>query len=122
MGVTLGVRKWTTKWLRRRTGSTSANHPEERSDEGSMFGKPRSRSRGKHTSFAPLRMTREFLFLFHFFAAARLVSSDDLLLLLGGHDVVVTHLHVEAAASLRHCSELGAVAEHLGHRHFGFHN
>ena len=32
------------------------------------------------------------------------------------------HLHVEAAAALRHRREIGAVGQHLRHGHFGLHD
>src|SRR6266849_1083166 len=61
------------------------------------------------------------LFLFLHFSSCRLCLLDDLLLQLGWYHVVMIHLHVEAAASLGHRSQVSAVGEHLRHGHLGFH-
>src|SRR5205807_6016075 len=36
------------------------------------------------------------------------------------HDVVMRHLHAEAASTLRHGSEIGTVAEHFCHGNLSF--
>src|SRR3954451_6547894 len=62
------------------------------------------------------------LFFLHNPSTRGLRCGDDLLLLLRGDDVVMGHLHGEAAAALGHGSEVGAVGEHFGHGHFSFHH
>src|SRR6185437_10775386 len=65
------------------------------------------------------REKKKLLFHLHHFAAFGPVLRDDLLLVDGGDKVVMGHLHVEAAACLRHGSQFGAVGKHFRHRDFG---
>src|SRR5580700_3909960 len=64
---------------------------------------------------------RFLLFLFLHLAPCRFRLLNNLLLQLSRHRVVMMHFHVEAAATLRHRSQIHAVGEHLRHRHFGLH-
>src|SRR6185312_1242235 len=64
------------------------------------------------------REKKKLLFHLHHFAAFGPVLRDDLLLVDGGDKVVMERLNVEAAACLRHGSQLGAVGEHFRHGDF----
>src|ERR1700722_7660667 len=65
---------------------------------------------------------RSLFFLFLNLSPLRLGLLNDLLLQLPRHRVVVMHLHIEAAAALRHRGQVDAVSPHLGHGHFGLHD
>src|SRR5271165_5392804 len=70
---------------------------------------------------ALFRQTR-LLFFFHHLAPLGLGGGDDLLLLQRWNEIVVVHLHREAAAALRHRGQVGAVGQHFGHGHDSLHN
>src|SRR6266700_230794 len=62
------------------------------------------------------------LLLFLHLAPLRLGLLNNLFLQLRWDNVVVVHLHAEAAAALGHGGEVNPVGQHFGHGHFGFHN
>src|SRR5208283_1644710 len=61
-------------------------------------------------------------FLFFHLAALSFGLLDNFVLQLLRDYVVVVHFHREAATALRHRSQIGAVGQHLGHGHLGFHD
>src|SRR6266496_547748 len=68
-------------------------------------------------SSSPIGFMDSLLLLFLHLSPFRLGFLNDLLLQLRRNDVVVMHLHVEAAAALGHGGEVNAVSQHL--RHWG---
>src|SRR5438067_13402376 len=62
------------------------------------------------------------LLLLHQLAALGARVSNNLFLDGAGNYVVMRHFHMEAAAALRHGSEVGTVRQHFGHWDLSAHN